>query len=53
MTNITLSNPERLILLKLINREVGFANYARNTTLSRLENLYNLQGKLQNKLKGE
>jgi hypothetical protein len=46
---LDLTNSERLILLKFINEEVRKAQNASNTTVARLEKLYGLQAKMQDK----
>ena len=46
---IDLTNSERLCLLKIINEEVRYAERTMGTTVARLEKLYGLQRKLEDR----
>ena len=46
---IDLTNSERICLLKLINEETRKAENSRTVTVKRLERLYGLRGKLEDR----
>ena len=46
---LDLTNSERLCLLKLINEETRKAENAKTVTVKRLERLYGIRGKLEDR----